>query len=251
MQQRSADGLIQSVDRAVRLLKAVADAPGAVALPEAADAAGVNRSTAWRLLATLEHHGLVERDPHQRYVVGFSAVRLAAAADQRTLVWRARPLLEGLVDETGETAGLSVPEHLTIVTIDQVDSPQVVSADWVGRRLPLHPSSNGKLLLASLSTEELDEFLSHPLERLTPKTITDPDALRAELAVVRARGYGMTVEELERGLHGVSAAARDGRGHPLAFLSVSGPAFRLGEPRLQEIGELLVDAAGELQDAMS
>ena len=251
MHQRSPDGLIQAVDRAIRLLKAIADAPGPVALPEAADAAGVNRSTAWRLLATLEHHGLVERDPRQRYVVGFSAVRIAATADQRTLAWRARPLLERLVERTGETAGLSVPGHLTIVTIDQVDSPKVVSANWVGRTLALHASSNGKVLLAALPVRELDDFLAHPLEALTTRTITDPGALRADLEAVRERGYGTTVGELEDGLHGVSVAATDGHGHPLAFLSVSGPASRIPEARLPELGGLLIEAAAELEAGMA
>jgi DNA-binding IclR family transcriptional regulator len=251
MPARSPDGLIQAVDRAVRLLKQIASGPGPVALAEAADGAAVNRSTAWRLLATLEHHGLVERDEQQRYVVGIAALRIAAASDRRTLAWPARALLERLVAETGETAGLSVPDHLTIVTIDQVDSPQMVSVNWVGRRLPLHCSSNGKVLLASLPAEELESFLARPLERLTPRTITDPEALRAELELVRRRGYGLTVEELEDGLHGASAAARDVRGYPLAFLSVSGPAFRIGEPRLRAVGELLVDAAAELERSVA
>jgi DNA-binding IclR family transcriptional regulator len=239
--------VIQAVDRAMRLLNAVADAGRPVTLAESADAAGINRNTAWRLLATLEHHGLVERDGHA-YVVGFAAVRIAAAADQRTLVWRAHPVLERLVAESGETAGLSVPEYLTLVTLDQVDSPQLVSANWVGRRLPLHCSSNGKVLLASLTPAELDDFLAHPLSQLTERTITDPDALRRELERVRERGYGVTAEELEIGLHGVSAAVRDIRGHPFAFLSISGPVYRIPKSRLGQLGELLLDAAAQLAE---
>jgi DNA-binding IclR family transcriptional regulator len=251
MPPKSDERLIQAVDRAVRLLKAVADAGGPTTLPEVADAAGINRNTAWRLLATLEHSGLIERDGLHRYVVGFAAVRIAAAADQRTLIRRARPLLERLVGETGETAGLSVPEHLTLVTLDQVDSPLVVSANWVGRRLPLHCSSNGKVLLAALRPDELDEFLAKPLSALTPHTITDPAALRRELDDVRMLAYGLTVEELELGLHGVSAAARDGHGQPLAFLSISGPVYRLPHSRLAELGQLLVNTTHELEDRIS
>jgi DNA-binding IclR family transcriptional regulator len=248
---KSEERLIQAVDRAVKLLEAIADAGGPVALPEIADAAGVNRSTAWRLLATLEHHGLIDRDGRQGYVIGFAAVRIAAAADQRTLVWRARPLMERLAADTGETVGLSVPEHLSLVTLDQIDSPQVVSANWVGRRLPLHCSSNGKLLLAALSPDELNEFLMQPLAALTANTITDPEALRRELDKTRKLGYGVTVEELEAGLHGVSAATRDGLGNPLAFLSISGPVYRIPEPRLADLGELLVSTVSELQERIS
>jgi DNA-binding IclR family transcriptional regulator len=241
---------IQSVDRAIRLLKAVADSPHPLALHAAAQSAGVNPGTAWRLLATLEHHGLLARNGGA-YAVGYSAVRIAAAADETTLTNAARPLLERLVKETGEAVSLSVPRQDSIVSIDHIAAPRVVSAGWVGEPLPLHCTSNGKLLLAWFPEAELSAFLRRPLTALTPATITDPKALRVELNDLRKRGYGIEVEEFEVGLHAVSAAARDARGKPMAILSVSGPAYRIPRPRLDDMGALLIQAAAKLETALS
>jgi DNA-binding IclR family transcriptional regulator len=241
---------IQSVDRAIRLLKAIADSPVPLRLDAVAGATAVNRATAWRLLATLEDHGLVARTD-SGYAVGYSVVRIAASADETALKTTARPLLERLVDDTREAVSLSVPRHLTIVSIDHIAAPRVVSAGWVGEQLPLHCTSNGKMLLAWLPEDELTAFLRRPMIALTPATITDPRALRAELRKVRGRGYGTEVEEFEPGLHAVSAAARDARGKPIAILSVSGPGYRMPHPRLDEIGALLVQAAAALEAALS
>jgi DNA-binding IclR family transcriptional regulator len=241
---------IQSVDRAIRLLKAVADSTRPVSLPEAARIAGVNPGTAWRLLATLEHHGLLARN-NGGYAVGYTAVRIAAAADETTLSNAARPLLERLVDETGEAVSLSVPRQDSIVSIDHVAAPRVVSAGWLGEQLPLHCTSNGKLLLAWLPQDELAAFLRRPLTALTPATITEPQMLRDELRAVREREYGIEVEEFEVGLHAVSAAARDARGKPMAMLSVSGPAYRIPRPRLDEIGARLIAAAADLERVLA
>src|SRR2546430_15149012 len=96
---------IQAVDRAAALLKAVARSRHPLTVGELAAATGLNRSTAWRLLATLDQHGLVERDPvTQRYSVGYAIVQLAAAGDYDALVRRARPVLARLAADTGETA---------------------------------------------------------------------------------------------------------------------------------------------------
>lgn len=241
---------IQSVDRAIRLLKAIANSPVPLKLADAAGAAAVNPGTAWRLLATLEDHGLVARNG-SGYTVGYSVVRIAASADETALKATARPLLERLVDATQEAVSLSVPRQQTIVSIDHIAAPRVVSAGWLGEQLPLHCTSNGKMLLAWLPDDELAAFLRRPLTALTPATITDPQALRAELHKLRERGYGTEIEEFEPGLHAVSAAARDARGRPIAILSVSGPAYRIPRASLDEFGALLVEAAAELQTAIS
>ena len=241
---------IQSVDRAIRLLKAIANSPVPLKLAAVAGAAAVNPGTAWRLLATLEDHGLVTRTD-SGYAVGYSVVRIAASADETALKAAARPLLERLVDETQEAVSLSVPRQLTIVSIDHIAAPRVVSAGWVGEQLPLHCTSNGKLLLASLPEDELAAFLRRPLTALTPATITDPRALRSELRKLRERGYGTEIEEFEPGLHAVSAAAQDARKKPIAILSVSGPAYRLPRPRLNDIGAQLLQAATALEATLA
>jgi DNA-binding IclR family transcriptional regulator len=252
MQQTSPRGSarIQSVDRAIRLLKAIATSAAPLKLDAVARAAEVNPATAWRLLATLEDHGVVARNGGG-YAVGYSVVRIAASADETALKSAARPLLEGLVEDTQEAVSLSVPRQQTIVSIDHIAAPRRISAGWVGEQLPLHCTSNGKLLLAWLPEDELAVFLRRPLAALTPATITDARALRAELRNLRERGYGTEVEEFEPGLHAVSAAAYDARHKPIAIFSVSGPAYRMPRVRLDEIGALVVQAAAELEAALS
>ena len=147
--------MIQAVDRALRLLELVAASESALTGAELAAAAGVNRSTAWRLLATLEAHDLVERDPQtNRYDLGMGTLRLAARAPVGAIARRARPILERLARDAGEAATLTVGGASSLVVIDQVDAPQVVNVRWTGRMIPVEASSVGKLLLASWSDDE-------------------------------------------------------------------------------------------------
>jgi DNA-binding IclR family transcriptional regulator len=237
---------IQSIDRAAELLAAVAAAPEPETAPALADRCGLNRSTAWRILATLEHHGLVERDPHDnRYSLGFAVLTLAAAAGHEPLVRLAHPLLRRLADASGETVNLAVARRLELVYADQLQARHVMAPNWLGHAVPLHATSTGKAFLAALPPAELDALLRAPLERFTDTTITTPSALRAELDGVRARGYAASRGELEPALWGVSAAALSAAGRPAAVVSVWGAEARV-RGRLAELGELAAGAAREL-----
>jgi DNA-binding IclR family transcriptional regulator len=234
---------IQSIDRAAELLEAVAAAPEPLPAPALADACGLNRSTAWRILATLEHHGLVERDPEtSRYRLGVGILKLAAAAGEEPLVRLARPILRRLADATGETVNLAVARRLELVYADQVQARHVMAPNWLGRTVPLHATSTGKAFLAALPAQELDGLT---LERFTDATITDAAALRAELVAVRAQGYAVSHGELEAALWGVSAAAVDAAGRPAAVISVWGADARVRD-RLDALGAACVGAAAEL-----
>jgi DNA-binding IclR family transcriptional regulator len=233
--------VIQAVDRALRLLDLVVEAPDAQTGAELATAAGINRSTAWRLLATLEAHHIVERDPDtNRYGIGLGAMRLAALTPGGAIARRARPLLERLALDAGEAATLTIGGASSLVVIDQVDAPQVVNVRWTGRAIPVESSSVGKLVLASWTDAEIVAYLG---DRLT-------DGLRADVAAARATGIGTTFSEYEQGLNGISAAARDRDGHPVAYLSVTGPDYRLSASRTAEITPLLLGAARELEQAL-
>src|SRR3954447_26430464 len=170
---------VQSVGRAAELLKAL-DTPPTVF--ELADRCGLSRSTAWRILATLEHAGLVERDPATgRYAVGYALVALAAGAAPEALAPPPHPHLRALADTCAETASLAVPRALQLVYVDQVQAPHVMAANWLGRPTPLHATSTGKAFLAWLSAEEIGAALPGRLQRFTDTTITTRAALRGEL----------------------------------------------------------------------
>jgi DNA-binding IclR family transcriptional regulator len=239
---------VQSVARAAELLKALAT-PGTVF--EVADRCGLNRSTAWRILATLEDAGLVERDPATgRYAVGYALVALAAGAGHEPLVRCAHPHLGALADACDETASLAVPRALQLVYVDQVQAPHVMAANWLGRPTPLHATSTGKAFLARLSAEELGAALPGRLQRFTDTTITTRAALRAELADVRARGFAVSRGELEPALWGVSAPVLDG-GRAIAIISVWGAETRIRGRGLDGLGARTMAAAGEIAAALA
>jgi IclR family acetate operon transcriptional repressor len=239
---------VQSVARAAELLKAL-DAPATVF--ELADRCGLNRSTAWRILATLEDEGLVEREPATgRYVVGHALVALAAGAGHEPLVRRAHPHLRALADACAETASLAVPRALQLVYVDQVEAPHVMAANWLGRPTPLHATSTGKAFLAWLSAEEAGAALPGRLARFTDTTITTRAALRAELAVVRERGYAVSRGELEPALWGVSAPVLDGA-RAVAVVSVWGTEGRIRARGLDALGARTAEAAAEIAAAVA
>jgi DNA-binding IclR family transcriptional regulator len=239
---------IQSVDRAAVLLKAIADSPHPPTVVELAAACGLNRSTAWRLLTTLDGHGLIERDPvSQRYSLGYAFLRIAAGAEVDPLVRRARPVLERLAQHTGEATNLAVAKRFHLVYVDQVDPPQIMAPNWFGRPVPLHATSTGKAYLAFLTPEERTAALPEPLERFTDTTVTDRRRLDEELARVRADGWAICVGELEESLFGSSAPVLSEQGRPVAIVSVWGTEHRLPSERLPEVGREALAAAREIK----
>jgi IclR family acetate operon transcriptional repressor len=146
---------IQSVSRAVTSLELIAEA-GELGVTELGRRLGVHKATASRLASTLAEHGLIERDPAtDKYRLGFALIHLAGAAMAGLdLVSTGRPILEDLAERTQETVNLGVLSGDSIVCIDQVTGTRsIVSVSWVGRRTPLHCTSNGKILLAAMTEE--------------------------------------------------------------------------------------------------
>lgn len=239
---------VQSVDRAVDLLLAVAAAqPEAATAPALARTCGLNRATAWRLLKTLQVRGLVSVDESTgRYSIGLTTMELGNAAGPETLIAAAHPILERLCEQTGETASLAVPGMGGLIYLDEVTPTAVLTASWLGRSVPLHATSTGKALLAFLPGPQVHRVLAGPLTRFTDTTITNPDTLAVELTATRRRGYGVCAGELESSLYGVSAPVLDRNGRPLAVLSVWGPRDRVTPERFAELGDVAVRAAAEL-----
>src|SRR5438477_5210561 len=191
-------GLIRSVDRAVAILDALA-VGGWKAGAEVARELRVHRSTALRLLGTLERHGLVERDQRTaRYRLGRRLPQLASVVTgEFDLRYLARPVCERLAAAVGETATLDVLVGDVIVPIEQATaSTSVVSVNWLGRRTPVHCTASGKAITAFGPESVRERLLSLPLEQLTPHTITDRAELDAQLAAAREAGAAHTHEEL-------------------------------------------------------
>ncbi len=178
-----AGGLVQSVDRALSILEVLAR-DGEAGVTEIAADLGVHKSTAFRLLATLESHRLVEQDGERgRYRLGVGNLRLAGATTARLdLVQEARPVCRQLAADTGETVNITVRAETSALYLDQVaGSSALQSHNWVGQHIPLHATSNGKVLISELDDAQLKKAIRE-LPRYTSQTVTSMAKLTAELA---------------------------------------------------------------------
>jgi len=234
-------GIVQSVDRAITILEMLARI-GEAGVTEVASELGVHKSTAFRLIGTMEARGVVEQtDVRGKYRLGLGLVRMAGSTAARIdLVQVARPVCKDLAAETGETVNIAVLMDSSALYLDQIaGSSSLQPHNWVGQRIPLHATSNGKALMAHLDPREVDHLLPQ-LEAHTPRTVTRRASLHRELAEVRERGYAVTVDELEEGLTALAAPIRDAHGDVVASLSVSGSTWRMDEPtRAATVGPLL------------
>jgi DNA-binding IclR family transcriptional regulator len=242
---------VQSVDRAVMLLRALAQADEPVPLAALAGLCGLERPTAWRLLLTLQTHGLVERGgPDNGYQLAFGALELSSSRAVDSLARIARPLLTALANQHEVTASLAYVERFGIVYIDQVDSAGFATPNWVGRPLSLHGSSPGKAVLAALPPAEARGMLGPTLPRLTDTTITDFAKLATELVAVREAGYAVSRGEDVTYSNGASAAVMEG-GRPFAAFDLWGPERIVPVSRLPELGAAAAAAASELRQLIT
>jgi DNA-binding IclR family transcriptional regulator len=238
---------VQSVDRALTILAILARL-GEAGVTDIAGEIRVHKSTAFRLVATLEAHGTVEQNEDRgKYSLGVGVLRLAGATTARLdVVQEARPICRKLAADSGETVNIAVLSDRSALYLDQVAGQSALqSHNWVGQHIPLHATSNGKVLLSGLSADEVDNRLPR-LPSYTADTVTTRARLRRELAEVRAQGYAVAADELEVGLTAIAAPIRNAHADVIASLSVSGPTFRLGEPRVKELVPLVQDAADEV-----
>ncbi|MFE9693270.1 IclR family transcriptional regulator [Micromonospora sp. NPDC005806] len=236
---------IESVDKALRLILLMRDR-GEVRVTDVSDELGVARSTAHRLLMTLVHHGFAMQDTASRsYRAGRALVEIGLAAVGELDVRRkARQHMERLAAELRETANLVVLEGAAVRFIDGVEADQALRVtSRTGALVPAHATSGGKMLLAELTDSELEALYPRGFSRITDRTLTDPAALREELADARRLGYAMNRGESEQGVHAVAVCVRDHAGRAVAALAISVPAPRADHSRLRGFVEPLCRAA--------
>ncbi|SEO18005.1 transcriptional regulator, IclR family [Salinihabitans flavidus] len=243
---------IQSLDRALDVLEALA-AQGGQTLTEIAEDLGQSPATIYRILTTLEVRGMAEADPgDQTWHVGPGAFRLGSAFLRRaSVVERARPVMRSLMESTGETANLAIEKGGKILFLSQVETHETIRAfSPPGTQSPLHASGIGKALLAFADPARIDGFLRDTLEAFTPKTITDPAAMRADLDRIRVCGYSFDDEERTEGMRCIAAPILNFYGEAVAGISVSGPTHRMREDRIEHLGALISRAAADLSRAL-
>jgi DNA-binding IclR family transcriptional regulator len=237
---------MRSADRALAILAAFSNERPELRVSELARELGMHKSTASRLLATLEARGLVRR-VGDRFVPGPELLRLGSlAVRSATLLPAAHPVLARLADETRETVNLAIRQGDAVLNLHQVETSHFVGlTDWTGKATPLHATANGKVLLAWGAGPV-------PKERgsLTTRTIVGGEELETELERTRRRGWAQAVQELEAGLNSAAAPIFDASGVCVAAVSVAGPSYRLPPRRLGDLGRSCQAAAGEISAAL-
>ncbi|HEY3685753.1 MAG TPA: IclR family transcriptional regulator [Streptosporangiaceae bacterium] len=244
---------MNSVKTALRVLEAVA-AHQPAGLSDLTRRLGLPKSTVQRCLATLHDAGWIRPGGHEltRWVVTGRAFSVGSqVANTRNLREVALPALSDLQAATLETIHLMVPDDAEMVLIERLDSAhELRTFKPLGSRAPLHATSNGKAVLAHLPAEEAGAYLSAHLEPVTAHTVTDPAALRGQLATVRRRGYAINEGELHDGVTSIGAAiVSDGR--PVASLSISAPSSRLTPGKYTDYGARVVAAAQQIATALA
>ncbi len=242
-------GPVGVLTKLLRVLEVLDAAPQGLQLRQVAQQTGINKSTAYRLLAHLESEAYLFRDDEGAYIVGPRLARLGAgAAYHNTLRNVSRPVMQKLWTVTSETINLAIPEGLHVVYLDVMESPhsfRLVSE--IGMRRPLHCTALGKAILAFSPSEEQEAALAAAkLERFGPKTITSAARVRRDLAKIAQQGFAVDDEEAGVGSRCVGAPIFDRSGKIAAAISVSGPIARVNRERMLQFGRAVRDSAREI-----
>lgn len=247
---------VRAVQRAISLLKAFDYNCPEMSLTQLSQKTGLSLPTANRLLATLRRESLVEcNNETGRYRLGVACLRLGsiflAQAELRSV---ALPILDRLRQETRETVHLGILDHMEVVYLEKLEGlwPVALMGSRVGGRNPAYCTGIGKALLSHEDPEKVQEYFTRVgLRRHTHNTITDLDALLAELRRTRERGYALDIEEHEMEVRCVAAPILDHRGRAVAALSVSGPASRMVTLQDSQGGiEQVIEAAKEISNRL-
>jgi DNA-binding IclR family transcriptional regulator len=238
---------IQSVDRAVRILKALGEHPGRLGLSDLAERVGLAKTTVHGLLRTLQDHGLVEQHADSdKYQLGPELLQLGNSyLDLNELRSRSLAWSELLATRAGEAVRVGVPHSGSALVVHHVFRPDTsLQVLEVGALLPLHATALGKAVLAYLDDDYVADLVAEGLPRLTGHTHVSGAALRRELAAVRELGYAVEREEALLGEGGLAAPIFDRRTEAIGAVGVAGPKERvLKRSRVPELATLVTEAA--------
>lgn len=243
---------VQSVDRAAQILELLRR-ESELTISEIARRLNVHRSTAFRLLITLQEHDLVEQEQARGgFRLGFGLLRMAGAVTGRIDLARdAQQCCDVAAEQLNETVNVAILDAGAAMTITQTEGKRMigVAQQYVGQRGPLHATSTGKVLLAHGDAAEQRRVLSSSLQAYTASTIVEPPALERELEKVLERGWASASAEWEEGINAVAVPIRDAMGQVVAALSVTAPAFRLPESGFGDHVEVLREAGAIISGA--
>jgi IclR family transcriptional regulator, KDG regulon repressor len=243
--------IIQSVAHALDVLEQFRGETDELGVTELSKRLKLHKNNVFRILATLQSRSYIEQNKaNDNYRLGVKCLELGQTfIHQRGMLKQVKPILADLAKKTGETSYISILRGSDVVYLDAVETSSTVRViSRVGLHMPLHATAAGKSLIAHESEEELRRrFDGDSLPRHTKTTITDLNDLLKELAAVRESGYSVDREEWEEGLRCIACPIRDYTRKVIGAISVSGPAHRLTDDRIQEVlASEVVHASKEL-----
>jgi len=220
---------VAAVTHAITLLKALPTNGEKIGVNELARRVGLHKSTVSRLLSTLGEHEFIERHAETGHIslgIGLLAM-VSPLLGRLDVVKAAKPILDIVAEETGETASLALWSGHEAVMVEQtLGARAVMHYAWPGKCVPAHTTAVGKIFLAYLPQASLDKVLSTGLKRHTSFSITDPAELKSELEDIRSRGFADNDQENELESCGIASIVRNFRGDPVAALTVAVPKHR-------------------------
>jgi DNA-binding IclR family transcriptional regulator len=243
---------VKTIQKAFRLLEVLADKQPAKPSTLVQELR-LPRSNIYRLLATLQEMGYVEKDSGSRYRLGFKMFAIGnTVREVNQLSEIARPYMGRLAEISQENVNLAIMYDQRVLYIDKIESQHYLKLDQpIGKTDPLHCTALGKVLLSSLDDLELEVFLkSKNLVPFTKNTITDPEVLEGVIRNVRKQGYAIDLEELSEGIYCIGAPIRDHTNGVVAAISISGPTVRLTKQKIEELKAPLIEATLEVSKKM-
>lgn len=240
MKREKANYLIQSVSHALDILESFTKTEDELGVTDLSKRLGLHKNNVFRLLATLEHRGYIEQNRMtENYRLGPKTLQLGSIfIEQRECRRQARPVLENLMERTGETAVVAVLRANKVIYMDSVESGRTVRAvSRIGAMLPAHCTAVGKVQLAFLPSAEIERLF--PDRELSPKTaltLLTREALMNALSAIRDKGYAIENEECDLEVKSIAAPVRDFSKNVIAAVGIVAPANRLSDELLQKHG---------------
>jgi len=242
--------IIQAVSHALDLLEQFHDEVDELGVTELSKRLKLHKNNVFRLLATLESRGYIEQNKvTENYRLGLKTLELGQTfIRQMGLLRQSRPVLESIVGECNETAYVAILKDFHIIYLDVVETDLTVRVvPRVGSRLPAYCTAAGKVQIAYMTDDELEQYLPRELKRFTANTVADRDELKRQLKEIAEQGFAIDNEELDVGVRCAGAPIRDYTRRIVGAVSVSGPSMRFSDERMdKELIPLVKRAAEEI-----
>ena len=250
MNKKRSDYYIQSIIRAVKILNSFSSKEVELGITELSKRLNLHKSTIHRILVTLEDENLVIKNQStQRYRLGIKLFELGhLMQEQIEIRTYALPVMRELAQKTEESVDLNIVSDRKRVSIEKIESPHDIRRIiQLGKSLPLYCGGSGKVLMAFLEDEEIEDIIQkEKLISFGPNTITEPIKLKQHLKEIRENEYAISIEERGLGSASIGAPVRDYTRKVVASLSVSGPTTRFTEEKIPVLVTLVKDSAKKI-----